>query len=581
MKLIFEYPFQSAELFSKRKSLRTSLLKGLSANNGPNLKIALLGGSTTSDIRQLIELMLLNAGIVADFFESEYNRYCEVVLFESRQLWAFSPDIVYIHTTSKNINFSATAASELLKYQKIWSAIKSNSNAIIIQNNFEPVPVRTYGNLEASTPTSNTNFINELNLSFSAHAAAQRGFYINDINHISTFVGTSTWFDSVYWNNYKIPYSTSYTPYVARSFSSITLAHLGKSKKCLVLDLDNTLWGGVIGDDGINGICLGEGDAKGEAYLDFQKYIKTLAERGILLAVCSKNNYDVAKSAFSHQDSFLKFSDFSSFQANWEPKTEGLKKIAEDLNLGLESLVFIDDNPAEREWIRKQFPMVAVPEIGDDVSKYSTHIDFNGYFESAKILAEDRAKIGLYSENKKRQHAESQFETYHEFLVSLEMTSEISTFTNQNLDRITQLVNKTNQFNLTAKKLSSDDVVSRMENSLFICLYGRLTDRFGDNGLVSVISGFCEKETVTIDIWVMSCRVFKRDLEYAIFDEFIAACTRHGIKKIIGIYTASDRNTIVADLYEKLGFHQISASEWLMPNILNYKKLNSTIKVEK
>ena len=579
MKLLFEYPFQAKELFINRKSLKKSLFKSLLPSSA-KLKIALLGGSTTSDIKQVIELMLLSAGIIAEFFESDYNRYAEIVLFESGPLWAFQPDIIYIHTTCRNINFCETSEINFQKYLNIWDSIKSNSNAIIVQNNFEELPIRTNGNLELSTASSAGKIVNELNSLFSAHVVGQRGFYLNDIKYLSTFVGTSNWFDAAYWNNYKIPYGTSYTPYVARSVFSIILAHLGKSKKCLVLDLDNTLWGGVIGDDGINGISIGEGNAQGEAYLDFQRYVKSLAVRGVLLAICSKNDFETAKEAFSHPDSVLKFSDFSSFQANWEPKTDGLRRIAQELNVGLDSLVFIDDNPVERDWVRKQLHMVSVPEIGSDVSNYSRHIDINGYFESAKILKEDIEKVSHYADNKKREASESQFETYNDFLLSLDMVSRIAIFDDQNIDRITQLVNKTSQFNLTGKHFSPHELIGRINSPSYLSFYGRLTDKFGDNGLVSVVSGSICDQTVSIDLWVMSCRVVKRGLEYAMFDQFVASSIKLDIENIVGVYIETNRNGLVGDLYARLGFKQTSKSEWLLTDIRNFTNTNAIIKVE-
>ena len=580
MEHVFEYPFTAKELFTQRKSLKRKFQANLEKST-EKLKIAVLGGSTTTDLIQVIELMFLNSGVAVEIFESEYNRFKEIALYDSEALSNFAPDVIYIHTTVKNLDFTHTPELVFAEYKEIWGAIRSKTKAPIIQNNFEFLAERAFGNLESSNHSGKLNFINSVNAFFSQHARETASFYLNDINYLSSFFGIKKWFDSPYWNNYKIPYSVEATPYVAKSFCSIVTAHLGKSKKCLVLDLDNTLWGGVIGDDGLNGISIGQGDALGEAYLDFQKYIKGLKLRGVILAVCSKNDIETAKAAFSHPDSFLKLDDFSSFQASWDMKTEGLKKIAQDLNIGLDSLVFIDDNPAERELIRKQLPMISVPEIGEDVSEYAAYIDMNGYFESVKILKEDLDKGNLYSTNQARQASEAQFDSYHEFLVSLEMSSEIRNFSNEHLDRITQLLNKTNQFNLTTKRVGFEEVKARSEDVTFINFYGRLKDKFGDNGLVSVISGAVVGHTAVIDLWVMSCRVFKRELEIAMFNEFLDSCLKKGIKEIKGIYIKSEKNKIVANLYEQLGFTKSSDSEWVLADLNNYKKINSAIKVEK
>lgn len=581
MENIFEYPFKAKELFTQRKSLKRSLLTKLKSENEKKLKIAVLGGSTTSDLVQVIELFFLNSGITVEFFETDYNRYAEVVLFDSSELWNFQPDIIYIHTTVRNINFSENPEVIFSKYEEIWKSIRSKSSALIIQNNFELSPVRALGNLEATNEFGFTKLINALNEKISNFASRNSSFYINDINYLSSFFGLSKWFDSTFWNNYKIPYSVEATPFVAQSLLSIVKAHKGKSKKCLVLDLDNTLWGGVVGDDGLRGIAIGEGDARGEAYLSFQKYVKRLKQRGVILAICSKNDFETAKTGFSHPDSYLKFEDFSSFQASWDLKTDGLKKISKELNIGLDSLVFVDDNPAERELIRAQLPEVAVPEVGVDVTEYSTCIDLNGYFESVKILKEDLEKINFYAENKMRVIGESQFENYHDFLVSLNMVAEISTFSVMYQDRITQLINKTNQFNLTTKTICAEEVNSRMTNSKFINLYGRLFDKFGDNGLVSLISGEKQDKVIEIDIWVMSCRVFKRDLELAIFDEFVSECILQGLETIKGIYKKSAKNNIVAELYSELGFEKQSETEWVLKNLKSYKKLNTVMRIDR
>lgn len=577
---IFDYPFSDNAIFTKRKSLKRNLLAQVqNLKERRQIKIAVLGGSTTKDVIQVLELFLLCSGVIPEFYESDFNRYAEEVLFDSEKLWAFKPDIIYIHTTVRNLNFTIPAEDTYRDFEKIWRTIKDQSSALILQNNFENPEVRTFGNLEGTQVDGKIRLVNQLNYLFGQFSLNVDGFYINDINYLSSFIGARSWFDSSFWANFKFPYSSEATLYVAKSAQNIIRAIQGKSKKCLALDLDNTLWGGVIGDDGVEGILLGEGHPMGEAYLNFQRYVKELKNRGIVLAVCSKNDTRLAEKGFSHPDSVLKLEDFSSFYANWDMKSENIQKIAKDLNIGLDSIVFIDDNPAERELVRSQLPMVAVPEVGDNVAEFSRYIDMNGYFESLKILAEDIAKFAYYAENRIRKETEAGFQNYQEFLQSLQMTAEIKPFSKLHLDRITQLINKTNQFNLTTLRMDQNQVDDRIQDTLTISLYARLKDKFGDNGLVSVISGRIVNQEVDIDVWVMSCRVFKRDLEWAVFDSFVEACRAKDIKAIKGSYFMSEKNEIVSDLYKKLGFKKVSDTEWVLEDIGVYEKRNKVIEV--
>ena len=333
-----------------------------------------------------------------------------------------------------------------------------------------------------------------------------------------------------------------------------------ESKKCLVLDLDNTLWGGIIGDDGVQNLILGRDHPVGEAFLDFQRYVKDLQRRGVILAVCSKNDPENAKEGFSHPDSILKLEDFSAFKANWNPKPENLREIAAELNIGLDSLVFVDDNPAERALVADQLPEVAVPDVGSDVSRFAEVLEHERYFEVDKVVQDDLNRSAYYNSNAQRSTYQAGFRNYGEFLASLEMTAEIGPFSSVYLERITQLINKTNQFNLTTKRYTSAEVEAISRNPGFITLYGRLADRFGDNGLVSVLIGCVTGETVEVDLWLMSCRVLNREMEFAMFDALVEQCQARGIRRIVGVYSPSKKNSMVAGHYAGLGFTRVSES---------------------
>jgi FkbH-like protein len=335
----------------------------------------------------------------------------------------------------------------------------------------------------------------------------------------------------------------------------------GRTKKCLVLDLDNTLWGGVIGDDGLQNLILGRDHPVGEGYWNFQRYVKNLRQRGILLAVCSKNELENAQEGFTHPDSILKLDDFSAFKANWNPKSENIREIAAELNIGLDSLVFVDDNPAERALVAAQVPEVAVPDVGSDVSFYAEALEREGYFETNRIVQDDLERAAFYQGNAERAALESTFQNYGEFLASLAMEAEIGPFLPVYLERITQLINKSNQYNLTTKRYTSAEVEAVSRDGNAITLYGRLRDKFGDNGLVSVIIASVHGDKAEIDLWLMSCRVLKRDMEIAMFDALAEECQARGVRTITGVYIPSKKNGMVADHYEKLGFSRVAGAE--------------------
>ncbi len=556
------FPVAAADVLLKRNALKKELLKQ------PNLvsaRMAILGGSTTTEVASMLELFLLAQGIQPTFYESEYNRYSEDVLFANPDLWNFKPDIVFIHTTWHNVSqfpelLEAEAevekrlTSEMVRFESLWDKIHKELGALIIQNNFDLPFLRPLGNLEASELYCRANFLARLNEGFAAYARSHSRFLINDIHYLSAQVGLAVWHDPNYWYNFHMAVSPKATVYLAQNLAGIVKSVYGRTKKCLVLDLDNTLWGGVVGDDGVQNLILGRDHPVGEAYLDFQRYVKDLQRRGVILAVCSKNDPENAKEGFSHPDSLLKLEDFSAFKANWESKVDNIRAAAAELNIGLDSMVFVDDNPAERSLVAGQLPEVAVPDMGSDVSRFAEVLENEGYFEVVKVVEDDLGRSAYYNSNAQRSVARGDFSDYGEFLASLEMTAEIGPFLPVYLERITQLINKTNQFNLTTKRYTIAEVESISLDGAFVTLYGRLADKFGDNGLVSVLIGRVSHETVELDLWLMSCRVLKREMELAMFDALVEQCQARDIRKIVGVYIPSKKNGMVAGHYASLGF---------------------------
>ena len=562
-------PTTLPEILRKREALKKELQQ---QENLLPVRIAMLGGSTTSELRKMLELFLLADGIQPAFYESGYNRYRDDVLFESPELWEFKPDIVFFHTTWRNVSqfpelledearVEQRVEAEMARFTGVWEKVQSELGALILQNNFDLPNLRLLGNLEAVQSFGRVNFLMRLNAEFAHYARSHSHLLISDIHYLAAEMGLDNWAGSHYWYNFHMAISPAATLALARNLAGMVQAVYGRSRKCLVLDLDNTLWGGVIGDDGVQNLLLGRDHPLGEAYLDFQHYVKDLKRRGILLAVCSKNEPESAREGFLHPDSILKLDDFSAFKANWNAKPENIREIAAELNIGLDSMVFVDDNPAERALVSDQLPEVAVPDIGADVAGYAKAIDRERYFELTKLVADDLSRSDFYSSNATRAAAEASFADYGEFLSSLDMSAEIGPFMPVYLERITQLINKTNQFNLTTRRYTSAEVQSMAGDPGWVTLYGRLADCFGDNGLVSVIAGRVEDKILEVDLWLMSCRVFKREMEFAMFDALVERCQALGIHKIVGVFVPSKKNAIVSGFYASLGFQSAGSKD--------------------
>jgi FkbH-like protein len=585
------YPFHIKNILRKRKAIKTdlSLQSGLT-----DIRIAILGGSTTSEIRSIAELFLLKSGFRPTFLETEYGKYFEDVVINDSNLRAFKPEIAFIHTTHINLlnlpylfdpaeKVEQCLNAEMDRYQAIWSKLTDDLGALVIQNNFDLPPTRSLGGLDSTELFGKTNFIMRMNLEFAAAARQNSRLIINDINYLSALIGLDQWFDREFWFSYKMAVSHVGTVYLAHALAKLVCAAYGKTRKCLVLDLDNTLWGGVIGDDGMHGIQLGQETAQGEAFTAFQQYCRELNQRGILLAVCSKNELDNAQQGFSHPDSVLKLNSFTAFQANWEPKPNNIERIAAQINIGIDSLVFIDDNPAERALVSAQLPPMAVPDVGAEVLRFAEFIDREGYFEVTRINSDDAQRSAFYADNNDRDTYQSQFSDYSDFLASLNMRAEIGAFSPTYLDRIAQLTNKTNQFNLTTKRYTLAEIELMSKSSDFITLYGRLADCFGDNGLVTAVTGKMADRQLHIDLWFMSCRVLKRDMEHAMLDALVAKAVERGAEEIIGHYYRTPKNGMVADHYGKLGFDLLSkaddgsSSVWKL-SLSNYVPINRNIK---
>lgn len=567
---ILNYPFDSAYILKKKRSVKKELLG--SGKNFIKKKIAVLGGSTTNEIVNILELFLLNQGIEPEFYQSEYAQFWQDAVFGNEELDSFSPDLVYIHTTSRNLSeytFSMTASAEetdsmtenqFRHFEEVWSAVKNKFGCPVIQNNFEMPFFRILGNKDATDIHGKISFINRLNEKFAQYARNNENFYINDINYISACYGLEKWHDTGAWYMYKYAMNTQAIPEFAFNLSNIIKSIFGKNKKMLMLDLDNTLWGGVVGDAGQQGIEIGHETGVAEGYTEFQQYIKNHKQLGVLLSVNSKNDMENALDGLSHPDTVLKPDDFVVIKANWNTKDKNTEEISEEISVLPDSFVFVDDNPAERNIVSEQVPGIAVPEISS-IEDYIKTIDRNGYFELTSYTADDIKRNEMYRANIQRAGNAKKFADYSEYLLSLEMTAYIDRFDEVSLARITQLTNKSNQFNLTTRRYTQSEMEAVFNDDSCIKIYGRLSDKFGDNGIVSVVIGHKDGAALHIDLWLMSCRVLKREMEYAMLDRLVNICKKNNISEIYGYYFKTAKNGMVKNLFTDFGFRRINEDE--------------------
>ncbi|MGI5936175.1 MAG: HAD-IIIC family phosphatase [Oscillospiraceae bacterium] len=586
-----QFPFDTQMILIKRRSIKKELL---AAGGFIEKRIAILGGSTTHDIKEILELFLLDYGIKPAFYESEFGMYWQDAMFGNPQLDAFRPDIIFIHTSSRNITAfpavrdSAEKIDALLegqagRFTAMWDRLFEKYNCAIIQNNFELPYFRLLGNMEASNIHGRINFISRLNELFYSYARTHSNFFINDINYLSASYGLEKWSNPLYWHMYKYALCVPAIPLLAHNVAKIIRSIYGKNKKALVLDLDNTLWGGVVGDDGVEGIEIGRETPLGEAYREFQEYIKAHKDLGVMLCVSSKNDPDNAVAGLNHPEGCLKPEDFLIIKANWESKDANVREIASELNILPDSLVFVDDNPAERAIVKAQVPGAAVPEI-DRVENYIHILDGSGFFEMTSLSEEDMRRNEMYMSNLERARQEKSFDSYEDYLRSLEMTAEIRDFDEIYLQRITQLANKTNQFNLTTRRYSQSEIEEVARDGRYIRLYGKLRDKYGDSGVVTVVIGRKEGKVLHIELWLMSCRVLKRNLEHAMMDVLVEEAAKAGIEKIMGYYYRTEKNGMVRDFYGEMGFTKTAQngedSVWEL-DARAYKNQNRVIKIQR
>jgi FkbH-like protein len=556
------------------------------------IRLAILGGFTTHQLRDFIELYLFAAGVSAEIYEADYGVFQQEILDPSSGLYEFKPNVVYLATHWRNLGHlptlsnstqevSALVEAEYRDWALLWQTAHDRLGCQILQNNFDTPPWRSLDNYEMRHAAALSKFIAELNRLLGERAPSYAT--IHDVEVLSSNAGRRAWGNERFFLHAKMPCAPEYLVDYAHSVSSILAAQSGLSRKCLVLDLDNTLWGGVIGDDGIGGIRVGQGDPEGEAFLSFQRYVKALQTRGVILAVCSKNNEQTAREVFEkHPDMILRLDDISCFVANWTDKATNLRSIAQQLNIGLDSLVFVDDNPAERSIIRQMVPEVAVPEISADPIEFVEVLERHRYFQIATLGSEDFKRTEYYRANAQRAQIQVSAGGLDDFLRSLDMTATIGPIQSTTLERSTQLINKSNQFNLTTRRRTVAELMALTQSPDWLSVTVSLNDRFGDNGLISVVLGHVQQDALEIDTWLMSCRVLKRGVERFLLNYLSEGAQARGLSVIRGEYIPTAKNDLVRNHYAELGFHNVETmsdghTTWQLP-LADYEPLSNFIK---
>jgi FkbH-like protein len=527
-------------------------------------RLGLLGDGTLSLYAAPIVASGLRHGLIIDIVEGDYGAAVQEAMDRSSALHTAGLDFALLSSDRRALGLDVAAPSADVAEARVQAAFDrlrmiveglspSLSSAVLVQTVVPPLE-GLFGSFDRLEPTSSFAMVDALNRRIAAWAATG-SVVLADAARLAGAVGLANWEDPAHWHASKLSFSPSLTPlygdFVARTIAAIR----GRSRKCLVLDLDNTLWGGVIGDDGVGGIVLGQNSAAGEAFVAIQRMALELRSRGVVLAVCSKNEDDAARLPFrEHPEMVLSEDHIAVFQANWTDKAANLRVIAQTLNIGLDSLVFLDDNPAERLQVRGELPLVAVPEVGAEPALYPRILAAAGYFEAVSFSQEDRDRAAYYQANAQRAAALSATGNLDDYLASLGMVCSIGRVDAVSRTRSSQLINKSNQFNLTTRRYSEREVEAVEKDPSKHAIQVRLTDRFGDNGIISVIIAERKAEAWEIDTWLMSCRVLGRRVPEAALGHLVEAARRAGARALIGRYVPSPKNKMVAGHYEGLGF---------------------------
>lgn len=557
------YSLDENQLRQLARAIGAARQQGLLASLAP-FRLGLVGNGTLDYLAPLLEASAARHGVALECVQADFGQIAQEALVADSRINRARPDAVLLAIDARGLPLqpgtdeAAAAdgvAASIAFIETLRASFHQHANALCIVQTLAPAPETLFGSFErrfAGTPLAVAEAFNAALVD----ALRESADVLFDVAALAQTVGLTAWHSPQQWNAGKLPFDTRFLPLYADYVGRIVGALRGKSRRCLVLDLDNTVWGGVIGDDGVDGIAIGQGDATGEAFLDVQRTALALRDRGIVLAVLSKNDDAIARAPFRERpEMLLREEHFAVFQANWQDKATNLAAIADALCLGLDAMVLLDDNPAERELVRTMLPEVAVPELPDDPALFARVLSAGGYFESVGFSREDRNRAAAYEANARRVPVGTQIGDLDAYLASLQMTIVFAPFDARGRGRIAQLINKSNQFNLTTRRYGELDVAKFETDPDVFTLQVRLLDAFGDNGTIGTV--VCRKTAPhewEIDTWLMSCRVLGRRVEEMVLREILAHARSRGIERLVGTYLPTNRNALVRDHYAKLGF---------------------------
>jgi len=522
-------------------------------------RIALLSGTMIDFLAPILQAQCFGAGIDAEIYIGPFNQYEQEIRHPDSGLTRFQPDVVVIATDWRSLGLrdeedspGGIIGEHMLRLESLWREARQRLDATVIQFNYEAPPFDALGHLSAALPGGRGRLLRAINLALWEAAQRTPGVVILDVDQIAARFGKDRWNDPVLWHTAKQYPSAEAMPALGHQLTALLRAILGLTSKCLALDLDGVLWGGVIGEDGLAGIQLGGGPV-GEAFVAFQRYLQSLTRTGALLAICSKNNPEDALLPFrEHPEMVLRERDIAIFTANWKSKDENLREIAAALNIGLDAMVFVDDNPAERSRVRQRLPEVEVVDLPADPALYVSALSRLALFETLAITGEDRQRTASIQKNLERKTLEATAGSVDDYLAQLDIEVQLAPFDEANLPRIVQLINKTNQFNLTTRRRADAEVRALLAAGAYTQAM-RASDRFGDSGLTGVLIAIPEGGGLRVDTWLMSCRVLGRRLEEAMFAALVRYAAENHYTHITGEYIPTAKNSQVADLYDRLG----------------------------
>jgi FkbH-like protein len=537
-------------------------------------RLGLVSTASTDFLKPFLIASGLRHGLSVEVIAADFGQLMQEALDPESQINRAKPHAVLLAVDYRGLPLRRADASDwppfapdvaLEQLTLVRDGFRRNCGATCLVQTLPTAPGLLFGSLDAATAGTLRATIAAINAHL-VRDVPERGDVLLDIDWLAQSIGLEQWYDDRHWYLARMPCSQRalplYADFVARSLAAIR----GKARKCLILDLDNTLWGGVIGDDGLEGIALNQGDAQGEAFRAIQQTALDLRKRGVVLAVCSKNEDAIARLPFrSHSGMLLKEDDIAVFVANWDDKATNIERIARRLELGVNAMVLLDDNPVERAQVRAALPQVAVPELGEDPTEYPRLLLAAGYFESVSFTREDLSRAHEYRANVERDQMLAGSRNLEDFLRSLQMRIRFARFNAAGRKRIAQLINKTNQFNVTTRRYTEQQVEAMERAADRYTLQVAVSDKFGDNGMISVVICDVSGGRWTVDTWLMSCRVLNRRIEEAILNRIVADARAAGASQLVGSYIPTDRNEIVRDLYQRLGFTPgATAGEWTL-----------------